>query len=146
MRAAACLGSRYRGDDAAGPLVADRLRAAGAPVLECDDEPTRLLDAWAGLDLVVIVDAVRSGAAVGTVHRVEAGQGPLPRDLRLASTHAFSIPDALELGRALGRAPGRVVVIGVEGAAFGMGDPLTPAVEAALDDVAEAVLTELGER
>ena len=51
VRAAACLGSRYRGDDAVGPLVADRLRSAGAEVLDCDDEPTRLLDAWAGLDL-----------------------------------------------------------------------------------------------
>ncbi len=145
MNAAACLGSRYRGDDAVGPLVADRLRAAGAAVLECDDEPTRLLDAWAGLDLVVIVDAVSSGVAAGTVHRVEAGEGPLPRDLRLASTHAFSVPDALELGRALGRAPRRVVVIGVEGKAFGMGDPVTPAVVAALDGVVEAVLAELGE-
>ena len=43
MRAAACLGSRYRGDDAVGPLVADRLRAAGATVLDCDDEPR---DCW----------------------------------------------------------------------------------------------------
>jgi hydrogenase maturation protease len=145
VNAAACLGSRYRGDDAVGLLVADRLRAAGAAVLECDDEPTRLLDAWAGLDLVVIVDAVSSGVAAGTVHRVEAGEGPLPRDLGLASTHAFSVPDALELGRALGRAPRRVVVIGVEGKAFGMGDPVTPAVAAALDGVAEAVLAELGE-
>jgi len=145
VNAAACLGSRYRGDDAVGPLVADRLRAAGAAVLECDDEPTRLLHAWAGLDLVVIVDAVSSGATAGTVHRVEAGEGPLPRDLGLASTHAFSVPDALELGRALGRAPRRVVVIGVEGKAFGMGDPVTPAVAAALDGVAEAVLAELGE-
>ncbi len=143
MRAAACLGNRYRGDDAVGPLVADRLRAAGAAVLECDDEPTRLLDAWAGLDLVVIVDAVSSGATAGTVHRVEAGEGPLPGDLGLASTHAFSVPDALELGRALGRVPRRVLVIGVEGVAFGMGDPVTPAVEAALDGVAEAVLAEL---
>lgn len=143
MRAAACLGSRYRGDDAVGPLVADRLRAAGVAVLDCDDEPTRLLDAWAGLDLVVIVDAVSSGAAAGTVHRVEAGEGPLPRELGLASTHAFSVPDALELGRALGRAPRRVVVIGVEGAAFAMGDPVTPAVAAALDEAARAVLAEL---
>jgi hydrogenase maturation protease len=126
-----------------GPLVADRLRAAGVAVLDCDDEPTRLLDAWAGLDLVVIVDAVSSGAAAGTVHRVEAGEGPLPRELGLASTHAFSVPDALELGRALGRAPRRVVVIGVEGAAFAMGDPVTPAVAAALDEAARAVLAEL---
>jgi len=143
VRAAACLGSRYRGDDAVGPLVADRLRAAGATLLDCDDEPTRLLDAWAGLELVVIVDAVRSGVPAGTVHRIEAGDGPLPRDLGLASTHAFSIADTLELGRALGRAPQRVVVVGVEGAAFEMGDPLTPAVEAALPGVAESVLAEL---
>ena len=133
MRAAACLGSRYRGDDAVGPLVADRLRAADAPVLECVEEPTRLLDAWAGLELVVIVDAVSSGAAAGTVHRIDLGDEPLPRDLRLASTHAFSVPDALELGRELGRAPQRVIVVGVEGASFRMGDPLTPEVDAALD-------------
>ena len=146
MRAAACLGSRYRGDDAVGPLVGERLRAAGAVVLDCCDEPTRLLDVWAGLDLVVIVDAVFSGVAAGTVHRVDPGDGPLPRDLGLASTHAFSVPDALELGRALGRAPRRVIVIGIEGTAFGMGDPLTPAVEKALDGVAEAVLAELEEQ
>ena len=143
MKAAACLGSRYRGDDAVGPLVGDRLLAAGAVVLDCGDEPTRLLDIWDGFDLVVIVDAVSSGAAPGTVHRVDAGDGPLPRDLGLASTHAFSVPDALELGRSLGRAPRRVVVIGVEGAAFGMGDPLTPAVDNALDGVARMVLAEL---
>ena len=143
MRAAVCLGSRYRGDDAVGPLVADRLRAAGANVLDCDDEPTRLLDAWAGLDLVVIVDAVSSGAAAGTIHRVDAGAGPLPRDLGLASTHAFSVPDALELGRAVGRAPRRVLVIGVEGAAFRMGDPVTVEVEAVLERVAESVLAAL---
>ena len=139
MRAAACLGSRFRGDDAVGPLVADRLRAAGAVLLDCDDEPTRLLDAWAGLDLVVIVDAVRTGAEVGTVHRVDAGEGPLARELGLASTHAFSIADTLELGRAIGRAPRRVVVVGVEGAAFGLGDPLTPEVETVLAGVAETL-------
>ncbi len=114
-------------------------------MLDCDDEPTRLLDAWAGLELVVIVDAVRSGAAAGTVHRIEAGDGPLPRDLGLASTHAFSIADTLELGRALGCAPQRVVVVGVEGAAFEMGDPVTPEVEAALPGVTASVLAELQE-
>jgi hydrogenase maturation protease len=102
-----------------------------------------LLDAWADLDLVVIVDAVSSGAAAGTVHRVDPGEGPLPADLGLASTHAFSVSDALELGRAVGRAPHRVLVIGVEGSAFGMGDPVTAEVEAALDGVAESVLAEL---
>ena len=146
LRAAAvCLGSPFRGDDAVGPVVAERLRAAGATVLDCADEPTRLLDLWDGLDTVVVVDALRSGAPPGTVHRIDAGDGPLPRDLRLASTHAMGIADALELGRALGRAPRRVVVLGIEGASFGMGEAMTPAVAGALDELVASVLHELGE-
>jgi hydrogenase maturation protease len=143
--AAVCLGSPFRGDDAVGPAVAERLRAAGAAVLDCADEPTRLLDLWDGVDTVVVVDALSSGAPAGTLHRIDAGQdGPLPRDLRLASTHAMGIADALELGRALGRAPRRVVVLGVEGECFGMGEAMTAAVAGALDALVAAVLDELG--
>jgi hydrogenase maturation protease len=125
--------------------VAERLRGAGVRVLDCADEPTRLLDLWGGLDTVVVVDAVRSGAAPGTRHRVDAGDGPLPRELSLASTHALGMADALELSRTLGRAPGRVVVLGLEGAAFGVGDEMTPAVADALDGLVTAVLAELGD-
>jgi hydrogenase maturation protease len=125
--------------------VAERLRGAGVRVLDCADEPTRLLDLWGGLDTVVVVDAVRSGAVPGTRHRVDAGDGPLPRELGLASTHALGMADALELSRTLGRAPGRVVVLGLEGAAFGVGDEMTPAVADALDGLVTAVLAELGD-
>ena len=125
--------------------MAERLRAAGAVVLDCADEPTRLLDQWDGLRTVVVVDALRSGSAPGTLHRIDAGDGPLPRDLRLASTHAMGIADALELGRALGRAPRRVVVLGLEGAAFGIGEEMTPAVAAGLDELVASVLRELEE-
>lgn len=141
--AAVCLGSPFRGDDAVGPVVAERLRAAGALVLDCADEPTRLLDLWSDLDPVVVVDAVRSGARPGTIHRIDAGEGPLPRDLRLASTHAMGVADALELGRAIDRAPRRVVVLGIEGVSFGIGDGMAPAVRAALDDLVASVLSEL---
>ena len=84
-----------------------------------------------------------NGRDAGHPMRVDPGDGPLPGDLGFASTHAFSVSDALELGRTVGRAPHRVIVIGVEGVAFGMGDPVTPEVEATLDVVAESVLDEL---
>ena len=142
--AVVCLGSPFRGDDAVGPLVADRLRAAGASVLDCADEPTRLLEMWAELDTLVVVDAVTTGARPGTLHRLDAGGGPLPRDVGLASTHAVGVADALELGRELARAPRRAVVLGLEGQAFGVGDEMTPAVAGALDDLVAAVLEELG--
>jgi hydrogenase maturation protease len=124
--------------------VAERLREAGATVLDCADEPTRLLELWDGLDTLVVVDAVSTGAAAGTVHHVDLGDGSLPRELKLASTHALSVGEALELGRALGRAPRRAVVLGVEGAAFGMGDPMTPSVDEALDELVAKALDELG--
>jgi len=142
--AAVCLGSPFRGDDAVGPLVADRLRAAGASVLDCADEPTRLIDEWAELDTLVIVDAVTTEARPGTLYRLDVGGGPLPREVGLASTHAVGVADALALGRELGRAPRRAVVLGLEGHAFGVGDELTPAVARALDDLVAAVLEELG--
>jgi hydrogenase maturation protease len=99
---------------------------------------------WEGLDPVVVVDALRSGAAAGTLHRIDAGDGPLPRDLHLASTHAMGIADALEIARALGRAPRRVVVLGLEGVSFGMGEEMTPAVAAGLDGLVASVLREMG--
>ena len=114
-------------------------------MLDCADEPTRLLDRWAGLDLLVVVDAAVTGTRPGTLHRVESSGEPLPRDLRLASTHAVGVADALELGRTLGRAPRRVVVLGLEGERFGMGDDMSPAVQAALDDLVAAALAALAE-
>lgn len=137
------MGSRYRGDDAVGPLAADRLRAAGAEVLDCADEPIRLLDLWDGLETVVVVDAVSTGSPPGTLHRVDVGDGSLPPALRLASTHAMGVADALALGRAIGRAPHRVVVLGVEGVRFGMGDEMSPEVATTLDRLVAATLDEL---
>jgi hydrogenase maturation protease len=138
--AVAVLGSRYRGDDAVGPLVGDRLAERGLEVLDCGDEPTRLIERIGGLDLLVVVDAVRSSASVGTVHRVLAGDGELPRDPGLASTHALAVTDALALAEVLGRAPRSVLLVGIEGRAFGMGDPITAAVEDALDEATDTVL------
>jgi hydrogenase maturation protease len=143
--AAAVLGSRYRGDDAVGPLVGDRLRERGVELLDCGDEPTRLIDRFSELDLLVVVDAVRSHASPGTVHCVCAEDGELPRDPGLASTHALAVTDALALAEVLGRGPGRVVLVGIEGRAFGMGDPVTPAVVDALDEAVDAVLQTLEE-
>jgi hydrogenase maturation protease len=142
--AVAVLGTPFRGDDAVGPRVGGVLRDAGVPVLDCGDEPTRLIEHLEGLDVAVVVDAVRTGAPPGTLHRVEVTDGPLPAELGLASTHAFGVGEAIELARALGRAPRRVVVVGVEGVAFGMGDPVTPQVEAALAGAVDEVLRTIG--
>lgn len=142
-RAVLCLGNRFRGDDAFGLLVADRLRESSVPVLECADEPTRLLDSWSALELLVIVDAARSGMAAGTVRRIELGEGRALAGLGLTSSHAFGIEETLEVARELGRLPRRVVLYAVEAEELSTGGALTPAVAAAVGPVARSVRAEL---
>jgi hydrogenase maturation protease len=139
------VGNAWRRDDAAGLAVARLLRGtvpAGVEVLEQEGEPAALLDAWDGAGAVWLVDAVSSGAEAGTVHRLDASEDALPATLFRASSHLLGLADAVELARALGRLPARVVVFGIEGGRFEAGEGLTPAVAAAVERVAGAVRAE----
>jgi hydrogenase maturation protease len=140
------VGNPYRGDDGAGPAVAERVRShapAGVEVVTCEQEASRVIDAFEGADSAVLVDAVSSGAEPGTVHRFDAADGPVPARAFRSSTHAFGVGEAIELARALGKLPASVIVYGIEGSAFAAGEGLSPAVEGAVDRAAEAVLEEL---
>jgi hydrogenase maturation protease len=142
------IGNAMRGDDGAGVAVAERLRErapADVEVVACNEEPSRVMDAWEGADNVVLVDTVSSGAPPGTLHRFDAGEEAVPARAFRSSTHAIGIADTIELARALGRLPGRVRVYGVEAGSFATGTSLTPAVEASVAALVEAVLSELEE-
>jgi hydrogenase maturation protease len=144
--AVVCIGNRLRGDDAAGLEVASLVRGtlpAGVGLTEHEGEPTTLIDAWDGAEAVWVVDAVSSGAEAGSVHRLDAGERPLPRERFRASTHHVSLAETVELARALGRLPARTVVYGIEGGSFAIGEPLTAAVAAATVEVANAVRAEV---
>jgi hydrogenase maturation protease len=135
------LGTADRGDDGLGPAVARRVAALGLPgvrVVEHED-PSGLIDVWAGCPLVVVVDAVRSGRPPGTIHRLETtpASPPLARSAPASAgrggTHAFGVAEMVELARVLHHLPDRLVVIGVEAAAFVPGAPLSPPVAGAVD-------------
>ena len=121
-------------------VVAAALPVGGAVEVRTEEDPTALLDLWEGHDHVVVVDAVVTGDPAGTLHRLElgtdapsaAGRSRGPGTGR-AGTHAFGLATAVELGRALGRLPARVVVVGVEAGNVDLGDTLSPAVAAVVD-------------
>ncbi len=141
------VGNPLRADDGAGAEVARRLAGrvpAGVRLVELGGEPAELLDAWDGLRVVVVVDAVRAGAAPGTVHRFDASSAPLAVRTGSTSTHGLGLAAALELGRALGRLPPRVIVVGIETAGDDApGGTLSPPVQGAIEAAAERVLAEL---
>ena len=59
------------------------------------------------------------------------------------STHAMGLADSIELARTLGQLPKRCIVYAVEGHGFGLGEPLSPPVANAVEDVVTRVLDEL---
>src|ERR1022692_763840 len=140
------VGNEYRSDDRAGIAVARRLRAlfpADVTILEESGEGTALMEAWQGAAWVTLVDAVRSGASPGTIHRLDARAAPLPMGFFHYSTHAFSVTEAVELARSLDQLPAHLVVYGIEGANFAAGVELSPAVEQAVEAVVERIKQEV---
>jgi hydrogenase maturation protease len=140
------LGNEYRGDDAVGLVVARRLKEAApqpVQVLEESGDGAALMESWQGAATVILIDAVQSGAKPGTLHRLDARAQPITKKFFRFSTHAFGVAEAVELARALGRLPSRLIVYGVEGKRFEAGVGLSPEIEAAAQQVVERALEEL---
>jgi len=137
------LGNEYRSDDGAGPAVAAYVadRAGGTVDARVIGEPLDLLGKWDGVRLCVVVDATRSGAPAGTVQLVDLGEsGGADPGAGAMSTHGMDLPRVLQLARAIGRAPQRVVVVGIEGEVFTDGVGLGAIVTAAVAEAGELVL------
>jgi hydrogenase maturation protease len=140
------MGSEYRHDDGAGVAVAEEVARACPSVTRLGPiaEPLDLLGLWDGADLVVVADALRSGAKPGTVQLIEltetdgAGQGS-GGPPGTTSTHGIGLTGVLRLARAVGSAPRRVVVVGIEGSDFALGTGLSSAVERALPHAVDHV-------
>jgi hydrogenase maturation protease len=141
------LGNSYRGDDAVGPLVAELFAAVNRDVRDVGpmEEPLDLLGRFDGTDLAIVIDAVRSGAPIGTVRVLDVDVAHSDDDDRaepaVTSTHGIGLVGVLCLARAVGRAPRRLVVVTVEGEAFELGSAMSAAVRAAVPEALLAVTT-----
>jgi hydrogenase maturation protease len=143
------VGNEYRSDDAVGLIVA-RLIRERAPeqvtVHEAGGEGAALMEAWREAQTVILVDAVRSGAEAGTIHRIEAHRQPLPARFFHHSTHAFGVAEAVELARALNQLPPRLIVYGIEGKEFAAGAGLSTEMNEAVQRVVERILQDVAQR
>lgn len=139
------VGNRWRCDDGIGPRVVDALAGdlgGAVDLLILDGEPARLVEAWAGRTSVVVVDAVRSGASPGTLHRVDALGGNVAVAAS-PSTHGAGVADAVALGRALSRLPDRLVVLGTEPSCVDHGADLSAPVAASFDELVRRAVEEV---
>lgn len=141
------VGNPDRRDDGAGSAVARLVETADAPgvaVVVRGSDPTAMVDDWDEAERAYVVDAARSEGQPGTVRRFEVGDTPVARRRGQYSSHGFDVGEAIELARALGRLPRRLILFSIEGEDFGLGPGLSPPVEAATREVADRILGETG--
>lgn len=138
------VGARSRGDDAVGITVASALASLGLAVVDVVEQasPMDLVPMLHVRDVVVIVDAMMSGAVPGTVlvlDEIPPGPGFGNR-----GTHGVGVVQAVHLAGTLGTLPRQLWFVGVEVAQAGYGEALSAAagsaVPRAVDEVKRLLL------
>jgi hydrogenase maturation protease len=145
------LGNPLVSDDSVGLRVAEVLkqRLADREDVEVSEDywgGLRLMERLIGRRRAIIVDAVCSGAAPGTIHRLSPDSIATQRS---ASAHDVNLPTALEFGRLAGMELPRnedIRLVGIEAVdILTFSEHCTPAVEAAIPRAVETVLEMLQE-
>jgi hydrogenase maturation protease len=131
------IGCDDHGDQIAGLLVARAVRRCAPEhfiAIESSGAPAELIAAWSGVDTAVVVEAMPGGAP-GTVRRCQ----PHPRDAAFGCSSTRLSPRLRE-ALALGPLPAEVMAITIAAESFVRNAPVTPAVAAAAEEVADMIL------
>lgn len=130
------IGNRLKGDDAAGPLVCDKLaNRTSAALIDSGSVPENYIGPvrTSEPELLLIIDAVELGCPPGTVKILD----PESLSRFTSSTHAPSPRLFIDLLRA--DLPVTALLIAVQPVETGLGTSLTPAVQTAVNELADAL-------
>lgn len=131
------VGNSLRGDDGIGLVVAGRIRSIDS--VQVPSASFEMIDLWEEADEVIVVDAARSGASPGTIHRLDALARPVPGALLTTSTHSIGVSETIELARSLGRLPPSMTIYGIEVGGLTTGTDLSPEVRRAAETLVEMI-------
>ena len=118
----------------------------GVRVVELDGDPARCSTRGRTLADAIVIDAVRSGAPPGTIHRIDLAGSTFRAGPRHGSTHGLGVAEAVELARALDRLPERLELYGIEAGGFETGTGLTPPVARAVEALCGELRAQLSAR
>ena len=129
------VGRLDRGDDAAGMVLAQRLKRCGLPVVLAEDVPESYTDAIKslGCDVILFVDAVDFGGAPGDVALLSADE---LRDDR-HDTHRPSL--ALVMKYLAHDAKLECLLLGIQPSQVRQGSGLSQEVQNAVEEIGELV-------
>jgi hydrogenase maturation protease len=140
------MGQENQGDDGIGLAVAQQIANRGIKGVEVFGESgdgSALMELWQDCTAVIVIDAIPRAQNPGRIVRLEVGKDPLTTRMFRCGGKTFGITEAVELSRSMNSLPHRLILIGMEGARFQPGNPITPTIAAELGKLEGAVLTEV---
>ena len=142
------VGSSILTDDSVGLVVArklgERFEGRGDVDVALNEEAGfTLLEESLGYDRLVVVDSILTGAAPGTVMRLDLSD--LGRTIHSNSPHGVNLATVMELGRQQKMdVPREVVIYAVEVVdVLTFGEDLTPELAARVDSIVDEIALEL---
>ena len=144
------IGSVLLGDDGVGPYVAGMLEAGyrfeeGVTVADLGTPGLDLVAHLSGIDVLILVDSVKNGAAPGTVTLYRKDEilrhGPAP--VRM-DPHSPALSESILIAEMAGEAPAEILLIGITGEQYEVNAGLSKAAEKAGQEAVVQILVELG--
>lgn len=139
------VGNEFRSDDRAGLVIArmiDDLEMPGVNVVTASGEGGELMSLWKTAESVILIDAMVGEQEAGAIRRIEANAHPLSLDV-FRSSHEFGVAHAIELARTLRELPSNIIVYGIQGKKYEMGEGLSHEVERAMAQAAAMIVNDI---
>ena len=140
------IGNTLRGDDGVGPYIVRSLQRSSLQRVDClllEENVSALIERLGDTPQAYVFDALLSGAAPGTVRRIDALHEALPEELSPSSTHSFCLADVIRLAELVGNLPAKLVVFGIEAKTLRLGAALSAPVQAAAARLVHDVTEEI---
>ena len=144
------IGNTILTDEAAGVRVVEALEhdyELPANVLAIDGGTSgmEMIEDLSDLDFLIVVDVVKTGAAPGTVVKIDGAEIPVFFRSKL-SPHQIALPDVLASLELLGSMPREIIVLGVEPISLELGMEMTTTVAERIPQLVGMVVEELTSR
>jgi hydrogenase maturation protease len=128
------IGNTILTDEAAGVRAVEALEKAfkipdDVLLIDGGTSGMEMIEDLSNLDLLIVLDVVKTGAAPGTLVKIAGDEIPIFFRSKL-SPHQIALPDVLASLELLDAIPKEIIVLGVEPISLELGMEMTPTVAA----------------
>jgi len=137
------IGNDFRSDDAVGLLVARKLKELypDFDIIESDGNGVDLLSIFQEYDKVIIIDAAIADNPedVGQIREIKITPDFNFSDLKIYSSHSFSLLEALKMGKQLSILPDDLYLYLILSQNFSFGQEISPEVKVAIEKILDII-------